>query len=98
MALAESTKAIAHMGEVAFKNLRRSCKLVENFDAGRVAVINENEDNLDSFTDTMDGYLVDLSQYVETDDDNRHINVLMQARILKELAIMRSTLQKLPKI
>ena len=79
MALAESTKAIAHMGEVAFKNLRRSCKLVENFDAGRVAVINENEDNLDSFTDTMDGYLVDLSQYVETDDDNRHINVLMQA-------------------
>lgn len=79
MALAESTKAIAHMGEVAFKNLRRSCKLVENFDVGRVAVINENEDNLDSFTDTMDGYLVDLSQYVETDDDNRHINVLMQA-------------------
>ena len=79
MALAESTKAIAHMGEVAFKNLRRSCKLVENFDAGRVAVINENEDNLDSFTDTLDGYLVDLSQYVETDDDNRHINVLMQA-------------------
>ncbi len=79
MALAESTKAIAHMGEVAFKNLRRSCRLVENFDAGRVAVINENEDNLDAFTDTMDGYLVDLSQYVETDDDNRHINVLMQA-------------------
>ena len=79
MALDESNKAITHMGEVALKNLKRSCKLVEIYDEGRVNVINENEDNLDMFTDSMDSYLVNLSGYVETEHDNQHINILMQA-------------------
>lgn len=79
MALDESNKAITHMGEVALKNLKRSCRLVEHFDEGRLNVINENEDNLDMFTDSMDSYLVNLSGYVETEHDNQHINILMQA-------------------
>ena len=78
MALDESNKAITHMGEVALKNLKRSCRLVEKFDEGRVTVIGENEDNLDMFTDSMDSYLVNLAGYVETDHDNQHINILMQ--------------------
>lgn len=78
MALDESNKAITHMGEVALKNLKRSCRLVEKFDEGRVTVIGENEDNLDMFTDSMDSYLVNLASYVETDHDNQHINILMQ--------------------
>ncbi|MBR1990566.1 MAG: Na/Pi cotransporter family protein [Firmicutes bacterium] len=78
MALSEATKAITHMGEVALKNLKRSLKLLEKYDEGRVDVINDNEDNLDLFTDTMDSYLVNLSGYVETETDNQHINVLMQ--------------------
>ena len=79
MALDESNKAITHMGEVALKNLKRSCRLVKKYDEGRVTVINENEDNLDMFTDSMDSYLVNLSGYVETEHDNQHINILMQA-------------------
>lgn len=79
MALAESNRAIGRMGEVALKNLKRSCKLLVKYDAGRLDVINENEDNLDMFTDSMDSYLVNLSKYVETDQDNQNINVLMQA-------------------
>ena len=79
MALDESNKAITHMGEVALKNLKRSCRLVEKYDEGRISVIGENEDNLDMFTDAMDSYLVNLSGYVETDHDNQHINILMQA-------------------
>lgn len=79
MALDESNKAITHMGEVALKNLKRSCRLVKKYDEGRVNVINENEDNLDMFTDSMDSYLVNLSGYVETEHDNQHINILMQA-------------------
>ena len=79
MALDESNKAITHMGEVALKNLKRSCRLVEKYDEGRVNVIGENEDNLDMFTDSMDSYLVNLAGYVETDHDNQHINILMQA-------------------
>ncbi|MBR3706123.1 MAG: Na/Pi cotransporter family protein [Firmicutes bacterium] len=78
MALSEATKAITHMGEVALKNLKRSLKLLEKYDEGRVDVINDNEDNLDLFTDTMDSYLVNLSGYVETETDNQHINILMQ--------------------
>ena len=75
----ESNKAITHMGEVALKNLKRSCRLVEKYDEGRVNVIGENEDNLDMFTDSMDSYLVNLAGYVETEHDNQHINILMQA-------------------
>ena len=53
--------------------------LLQNYDVKRVDVINENEDQLDQFTDAMDGYLVNLSKYVETDNDNQSINILMQA-------------------
>ena len=78
MALGESNKAIARMGEVAMKNLKRSCILLMRFDPDRIDVINKNEDNLDQFTDQMDTYLVNLSKYVETDSDNQYINILMQ--------------------
>ena len=78
MALDEANKSVTRMGEVALKNLKRSCKLIEKYDEGRVAVINDNEDNLDLFTDTMDSYLVNLSGYVETEYDNQYINILMQ--------------------
>lgn len=79
MALSEAKKAIFHMGETAFKNLRRSCKLLEVYDESRINVINENEDKMDMFTDSMDTYLVNLSKYVETDGDNQRITTLMQA-------------------
>ena len=78
MALAEANKAIAHMGEVALKNLKRSCVLLVRWEPPRVDVINDNEDHLDEFTDKMDNYLVNLSRYVETDYDNQYINMLMQ--------------------
>ena len=78
LALSEAKKAIARMGEVAFKNLKRSCMLLEVFDERRVSVINENEDNMDVFTDSMDTYLVDLSKHVETDTDSQRITTLMQ--------------------
>ena len=78
LALSEAKKAIARMGEVAFKNLKRSCMLLEVFDERRVSVINENEYNMDVFTDSMDTYLVDLSKHVETDADSQRITTLMQ--------------------
>ena len=78
LALSEAKKAIARMGEVAFKNLKRSCMLLEVFDERRVSVINENEDNMDVFTDSMDTYLVDLSKHVETDAESQRITTLMQ--------------------
>ncbi len=79
MALDEANKAICHMGEVANKNYKRAIKLITNFEEHRVKVILDNEEKLDMFTDTMDGYLVNLSKHVETDHDNQHINIFMQA-------------------
>lgn len=78
MAISEAKKAIAHMGEIAFKNLKRSCALLAAYDEGRISVINQNEDNIDIFTDSMDTYLVNLSKHVETDEDSQRITTLMQ--------------------
>ena len=78
MAISEAGKAIAHMGEVALKNLKRSCKLLYVYDENRVSVINENEDNMDLFTDSMDTYLVNLSKFVETDSDSQRVSTMMQ--------------------
>ena len=66
------------MGEVALKNLKRSCKLLYVYDENRVSVINENEDNMDLFTDSMDTYLVNLSKFVETDSDSQRVSTMMQ--------------------
>lgn len=78
MALSEANKAVAHMGEVALKNLKRSCKLMYEYDEDRANVINENEDSLDMFTDSMDNYLVNLSRCVDTEHDNQRVTTIMQ--------------------
>ena len=78
VALAEAGNAIAHMGEIALRNLKRGYKLINTYDESRISVINDNEDNIDMFTDNMDNYLLELSRYVETDHDNQRINTLMQ--------------------
>ncbi len=58
-----------------------ACAFFENgyVHGGRISVINDNEDNIDMFTDNMENYLLDLSRYIETDHDNHRINTLMQA-------------------
>ena len=66
------------MGQVAFKNLQRSCKLIEEYNDDRAEVVNKNEDNIDSFTDAIDTYLVNLSKFVENDGDSQRITTLMQ--------------------
>lgn len=78
VAISEAGNAIAHMGEVALRNLKRSYKLIDTFDENRVSVINDNEDNIDMFTDSMENYLLNLSKYAETDADNQRINSLLQ--------------------
>ena len=78
VALSEAASAIAHMGEVALRNVKRGYNLINTYDEGRIAVINDNEDNIDMFTDSMDNYLLELSRFIETDHDNQRINTLMQ--------------------
>ena len=79
VAIAEATKGIAHMGEVALKNLKRSYGLLEAFDDDIISRVNEVEDELDQYTDSMENFLLDLAKHVETDADSMRITTLMQA-------------------
>lgn len=78
VALAEATKGIAHMGEIAFKNLNRSYNLLESFDDDRISRINEIEDQIDQYTDSMENFLLNLAKHVDTDVDSMRITTLMQ--------------------
>lgn len=78
VALTEASKAIDKMGRTVLKNLKRSAKLIKVYDEGRIAVINDNEDNIDMFTDNMENYLINLSKHVENHYDNQRINTLLQ--------------------
>ena len=79
VALAEATKGIAHMGAVALKNLKRGYSLFENYDDDKLSKVNEVEDELDQYTDSMENFLLDLAKHVETDADSMRITTLMQA-------------------
>ncbi len=78
MALDEANKAIYRMGAVARKNFQRACKLITRFDESRVSVIMDNEEKVDVFNDSIDGYLLNSSAYLETEHDNQQINIFIQ--------------------
>ena len=79
VALSEANRGIAHMGEVTLKNLKRSYNLLEDFDDDRISKINEVEDEVDQYTDSMENFLLNLAKHVDTDADNMRITTLMQA-------------------
>ena len=78
VALAEATKAIAAMGNLAKRNLERGCKILSKYDPALVPEIDKVEDNLDRFADRADHFLIGLSKAVETEADNRQLDMLMQ--------------------
>ncbi len=78
VALAEATKAIASMGNLARINLERGCKILSKYDPVLVSEIDKVEDNLDRFADRADHFLIGLSKVVETEQDNRQLDLLIQ--------------------
>ena len=78
VALAEATKAIASMGNLARINLERGCKVLNKYDPVLISDIDKVEDNLDRFADRADHFLIGLSKSVETEADNRQLDMLMQ--------------------
>ena len=79
VALAEATKAIAFMGTVARDNFQRSCQQLLDFDPSRSPEIDEEETCLDQFSDTADHFLIGLSKHVETESDDRQLDMLLQS-------------------
>ena len=78
VAVVEATKAVAAMGALARDNFGKACLMFRNLDEAVVSQINEDEDYLDQFSDTADRFLIGLSKAVETEQDDRQVDMLLQ--------------------
>ena len=78
VAVHEATKAVASMGAIARDNFARGCKQLLNYDDTVPALIDEEEDCLDQFADAADRFLIGLSKVIETETDDRQVDMLMQ--------------------
>ena len=78
VAVVEATKAIAAMGALAKENFGKACSMFHKLDDAVIAQINEDEDCLDQFSDTADRFLIGLSKAVETEQDDRQVDMLLQ--------------------
>ena len=79
VAVFEASKAVAAMGRLARISFDKGCNVLNKFDPVLVSEINKIEDNLDSFADRADHFMVGLSKAVETESDDRQLDMLMQA-------------------
>ena len=78
MAVAEISKAVAAMGAIAKENFSKGCKQLVNYDESQTADIDADEDCLDQFADRSDRFLIGLSKVIETESEDRQVDMLMQ--------------------
>ncbi|MDO5400144.1 MAG: Na/Pi cotransporter family protein [Eubacteriales bacterium] len=78
VAVSESVKAVAAVGDLASTNFEKGCNVLLKYDPVLVRQIDEDEDVIDQFTDTADRFLIGLSKNVETEWDDRQLDMLMQ--------------------
>ena len=78
VALAQATRSLAAMARAARDNVELSLAQFKGYDDDRAAEIAECEERLDTFADDADNYMIELFQYVESERDNRQLNMVMQ--------------------
>lgn len=78
VAVSEATKAVAAMGLIAKTNFERSCGVLIEYNEAPLADIIADEDCLDQFADASDRFLIGLSKAVETEQEDRQLDMLMQ--------------------
>ncbi|MBQ6719331.1 MAG: Na/Pi cotransporter family protein [Oscillospiraceae bacterium] len=78
VAVGEATKAIISMGIIARENFARCCNVLLKNDKSQLDLIETDEDNLDRFADRVDNFLIGLSKVVETEAEDRQVDMLMQ--------------------
>jgi len=79
VAVNEATKAVAAMGELARVNFRRGCDQLTHYDESQHSIINACEDSLDQFADRADRFMIGLSKVVESEADDRQVDMIMQS-------------------
>ena len=78
VAVGEATKAVASMGFVAKDNFAKGCAQLLKYDPSAFDDIDEDEDALDRFADAADRFLIGLSKVVESEGEDRQVDMLMQ--------------------
>ena len=78
VAVAEATKAVAFMGTIAKENLARCCDILISGEIKDTELVNSEEECLDKFADRADRFLIGLSKAVETRQDDRQVDMLLQ--------------------
>ena len=78
VAVAETIKAVAAMGAIARDNFAKGCKVLNKYDPVLVSEITKDEESLDQFADNADRFIIGLSKAVETEWDDRQLDMLMQ--------------------
>ena len=78
VAVSEAVKAVAAVGVLAKENFEKGCRVLSKYDPVLVSEINADEDCIDQFTDQADRFLIGLSKNVETEWDDRQLDMLMQ--------------------
>ena len=78
VAVAEATKAVAAMGTLAKENFARGCNQLFQYSEEDAKLIDTEEDYLDNFADSSDHFLVGLSKLIESEHDDRQVDMLMQ--------------------
>ncbi|MGN0976839.1 MAG: Na/Pi cotransporter family protein [Faecousia sp.] len=78
VAVSEAVKAVAAAGNIARVNFEKGCQVLSKYDPVLVAEIDQDETAIDEFTDRADRFLIGLSKNVETEWDDRQLDMLMQ--------------------
>lgn len=78
VAVAETVKAVAASGRLAALNFEKGCRVLSKYDPVLVSEIERDEAYIDEFTDYADHFLIGLSKNVESEWDDRQLDMLMQ--------------------
>ena len=78
VALDKVANTLATLANVAKDNVSLSLQQLKDYDSERTELISYHEERIDQFTDHLDNYLIELSRNIETERDNRVLNILMQ--------------------
>lgn len=78
VAVGEAIKAVSAMGHLAKTNFARGCQKLLKYDDADLKLIDQDESCIDQFADNADRFMIGLSKVVETETDDRQVDMLMQ--------------------
>ncbi len=78
VAVSEATKAVAAMGVLAKENFAKGCRQLYRYNAAEAKQIDADEECLDQFADCSDRFMIGLSKAIESEGEDRQLDMLMQ--------------------